>query len=241
MNRSGQVAGARFPLFSTLGIDSQPMNPIQGVFVALVTPFRDGAIDREALQGLIEWHIACGIDGFVPCGTTGESATLSHAEHRQVIEWTIEIVAGRAPLLVEIKDQVSTIGIGKVEARVAELLANYDGPVAVMSFNPLSMIWFFDHAPALVRGLVSCASDDEDFAHLAPEIRIALAELTFFEAAHADFVTYDHHAFPSAACQRLRGKGVPVLCWTVRSKEEEAEARLHADNITFERYRAEFT
>lgn len=151
---------------------------------------------------------------------------------------TLSIVDGRTPLLVEIKDQVDTIGVGGVEARVAELLATYRGPVAVMSFNPHSMIWFYDHAPAIARGLVACAFDDADSAHLSEDIREALAELKFFDAAHADFVSYDHHAFPNAACQLLRGKGVPILCWTVRSEEEEAEARLHADNITFERYRA---
>ncbi len=151
----------------------------------------------------------------------------------------LEIVAGRTPLLVEIKDQADTVGVGVVEARVAELLADYDGPVAVMSFNPHSMIWFYDHTPEIARGLVSYAYDDDEAAGLAPEIRAALAELKFFDAAHADFVSYDHKAFPNADCQLLRGKGVPILCWTVRSPEEEAEARLHADNITFERYRAE--
>lgn len=72
---------------------------IHGSIVALVTPFRNGEIDERAYRELIEWHIAEGTDGFVPVGTTGESPTLSHAEHERVIELCIEIVAGRRPVI----------------------------------------------------------------------------------------------------------------------------------------------
>lgn len=71
----------------------------RGSIVALVTPFRDGAIDEKALRDLIEWHLAEGTDGFVPVGTTGESPTLSHAEHERVVEITIEAVAKRCPVI----------------------------------------------------------------------------------------------------------------------------------------------
>ncbi|HEX2525761.1 MAG TPA: 4-hydroxy-tetrahydrodipicolinate synthase [Geminicoccus sp.] len=71
----------------------------RGSIVALVTPFRDGAIDEKALGDLIEWHIAEGTDGFVPVGTTGESPTLSHAEHERVVEQCIRVVAGRRPVI----------------------------------------------------------------------------------------------------------------------------------------------
>lgn len=71
----------------------------RGSIVALVTPFRDGAIDEKSLQELIEWHIAEGTSGFVPVGTTGESPTLTHAEHEQVVEFCIKIVGGRRPVI----------------------------------------------------------------------------------------------------------------------------------------------
>ncbi len=71
----------------------------RGSIVALVTPFRDGAVDEKAMAELIEWHIAEGTDGFVPVGTTGESPTLSHAEHERVVELCIEVVAGRCPVI----------------------------------------------------------------------------------------------------------------------------------------------
>lgn len=70
-----------------------------GAMTALVTPFKDGSIDEEAFRSFIEWQIMEGIHGLVPCGTTGESATLSHEEHERVIEICIDQVAGRVPVL----------------------------------------------------------------------------------------------------------------------------------------------
>ena len=71
----------------------------RGSFTALVTPFKDGRVDEDAYRALIEWQIEQGIDGLVPCGTTGESATLSHAEHKQVIEICVDQAKGRVPVL----------------------------------------------------------------------------------------------------------------------------------------------
>ncbi len=75
------------------------MNPFRGAFVAIVTPFIDGKIDEQGLQDLIEMQIAGGTHGIVPCGTTGESATMSHAEHHRVVELTVKTVNGRVPVL----------------------------------------------------------------------------------------------------------------------------------------------
>ena len=71
----------------------------KGAIVALVTPFKKGRVDEEALRALIEMQISNGTDGIVPCGTTGESATLSHEEHDRVIEITIEAVRKRVPVI----------------------------------------------------------------------------------------------------------------------------------------------
>lgn len=70
-----------------------------GSLVAIVTPFRQGTVDERALAELIEWQIANGTNGIVPCGTTGESATLSHSEHNRVIELTVEVVHRRVPVI----------------------------------------------------------------------------------------------------------------------------------------------
>ena len=71
----------------------------KGSFVALVTPFKDGAVDEAALEALVEWHIAEGTHGLVPVGTTGESPTLAHAEHERVIEIVVAKAAKRVPVI----------------------------------------------------------------------------------------------------------------------------------------------
>ena len=71
----------------------------EGSFVAIVTPFKNGKVDAKALKGLIEFHIKNGTNGIVPCGTTGESATLDHQEHEEVIRIAVETCKGRLPVL----------------------------------------------------------------------------------------------------------------------------------------------
>jgi 4-hydroxy-tetrahydrodipicolinate synthase len=70
-----------------------------GAIVAIITPFKNGQVDEEALRRLIEEQIAAGTDAIAPCGTTGESTTLSHEEHDRVIEITIDAVAKRVPVI----------------------------------------------------------------------------------------------------------------------------------------------
>jgi len=71
----------------------------RGSIVAIVTPFRNGKVDEKALGNLIEWHIKEGTDAIVPCGTTGESATLDYKEHFRVIKFTVDVVNKRVPVI----------------------------------------------------------------------------------------------------------------------------------------------
>ncbi len=71
----------------------------KGSFPALITPFKNGKVDNDALKALVDWHIAEGSNGLAPVGTTGESPTLSHSEHMQVIKAVVETVAGRIPVI----------------------------------------------------------------------------------------------------------------------------------------------
>jgi 4-hydroxy-tetrahydrodipicolinate synthase len=75
------------------------MTSFRGAFVAIVTPFIDGKIDEQGLKDLIEFQISNGTHGIVPCGTTGEAATMSHEEHHKVVEITVKTVNGRVPVL----------------------------------------------------------------------------------------------------------------------------------------------
>jgi 4-hydroxy-tetrahydrodipicolinate synthase len=76
-----------------------PMPPFRGSITALITPFKDGKVDDRALQKLVAWQIDQGTHGLVPCGTTGESPTLTHDEHRRVVEICVEAAAGRVPVI----------------------------------------------------------------------------------------------------------------------------------------------
>ena len=86
----------------------------KGSFPALVTPFKDGELDLDTLKKLVEWHIAEGSHGLVPVGTTGESPTLSHAEHGRVIEEVVKAAAGRIPVIAGAGSNNTTEGIGLI-------------------------------------------------------------------------------------------------------------------------------
>jgi len=78
---------------------NQAVSRIRGSITALITPMKDGKLDEAAFRKLVSWQIAEGTNGLVPCGTTGESPTLSHDEHRRVIEICVEETAGRVPVI----------------------------------------------------------------------------------------------------------------------------------------------
>jgi 4-hydroxy-tetrahydrodipicolinate synthase len=82
-----------------------------GAIPALVTPFRDGKVDDEAFIRLVEWHIASGVGGLVPCGTTGESATLSYDEHYRVIDLCIATANGRVPVIAGVGSNDTSVAI----------------------------------------------------------------------------------------------------------------------------------
>lgn len=103
---------------------------IKGSITALVTPFRDDKIDETAFQDFIEWQIRSGTHGLVPCGTTGESATLSDEEHRRVVALCVEAANGRVPVIA---------GAGSNETRVAVSYAEHAkhlGADAVLVVTP---------------------------------------------------------------------------------------------------------
>lgn len=77
----------------------RPMSKLTGLFTAIITPFKDGHVDARAFQELVAWQAEQGVDGIVPCGTTGESPTLSHEEHMRVVELAVEAAAGNISVM----------------------------------------------------------------------------------------------------------------------------------------------
>ncbi len=147
----------------------------------------------------------------------------------------LHLVDGEVPILIELKDQDGALGpnVGRLEARVAEVLANYRGPIAVMSFNPHSMIVMSELAPDIVRGLTT---SDFSVEMISQDRAAELRDISDFGRAKCSFISHDWRQLDSAPVARLKAQNTPVLCWTIRSKTEEEKARNIADNITFEGY-----
>ena len=87
-----------------------------GSIPALVTPFSGNCVDEDSLRGLVEWQVSEGSNGLVPCGTTGESATMSHAEQRRVIEIAVEVAAGRVPVIAGCGSNSVAVAIEHIRA-----------------------------------------------------------------------------------------------------------------------------
>lgn len=75
------------------------MSKFQGIFTAMITPFLNGKVDEAAFESFVEWQIGEGVHGLVPCGTTGESPTLSHDEHKRLVELAVKTAKGRVPIM----------------------------------------------------------------------------------------------------------------------------------------------
>lgn len=152
----------------------------------------------------------------------------------------LALVAGRVPLLVEIKDQslAMTDTDGRLEAATAATLQGYTGPVALMSFNPHCITHLARLAPDLPRGLTTCAYDPDDWRKLPAAACARLREIPDYDATLSSFISHEAKDLTRARVAQLKAQGAKLLCWTIRTPEAEAKARLIAQNITFETYPA---
>lgn len=146
-------------------------------------------------------------------------------------------IAGRVPLLVEIKSHSREVG--PCEARVAELLADYKGEVAVQSFNPYSMGWFVQNAPAFKRGQLSCDYFKETEGRMNFMAKVMLTNMLLNYVSRPHFAGFEHHALPAFGPARMRARGLPVLAWTLRDPKDLPRILPHVDNIIFENFRPE--
>lgn len=136
----------------------------------------------------------------------------------------LALIAGRAPLLIEVKSPNREVGA--LCRAVSDALKGYSGPVAVMSFNPQVGHWFARHDPKRLRGLVVTEKGKKWRGWLAR--RLALWR------SRADFLAYDIRDLPSGFAESAQRRGLKVLTWTVRSMKDRARAVEHADQIIYE-------
>jgi glycerophosphoryl diester phosphodiesterase len=150
----------------------------------------------------------------------------------------LTIVGGRVPLLIELKDQSGGTGSAPddLEKAVARALDGYSGPVAVMSFNPHMVANLKKRAPLVPRGITTDGYSEKEWPDLSADTLRALREISAFDEVGASFISHDWHDLGAPRVTELKARGVPILCWTVRSAADEAIARRVADNITFEGY-----
>ncbi|MEL6957876.1 MAG: glycerophosphodiester phosphodiesterase family protein [Pseudomonadota bacterium] len=170
----------------------------------------------------------------------GEVALLGGGGTIPTLAQVLAQVNGAVPLLIEIKDQDGALGpnVGLLQEAVCEALDGYEGDVALMSFNPHAVAACQTHAPHLPRGLTTCPYPADDWPTVPERVRAVLREIPDFDRVGASFISHQQDDLTAAPVTALKSRGVPILCWTVRSAGVEAEARTVADNITFEGYRA---
>lgn len=192
--------------------------------------FHDDTLERlTAMDGPVSAHTA---EVLGQMGLTGGADTIP------TLEAVLDMVAGQVPLLIEIKDQTGDMGQtdGRLEAAVATALAAYAGDVAVMSFNPHSVAHMARLAPKVARGLTTSSFDPDDWAPVPAEVCDQLRDIPDFDRVGATFISHQGNDLTRPRVLELRAKGVPILCWTIRSPEQEAIARQIAVNVTFEGY-----
>lgn len=172
--------------------------------------------------------------------TLTEIPLLHGAEGIPTLTQVLDTIAGRVPLLIEIKDQDGALGpnIGALEAATAEALAGYDGPVALMSFNPHSIAAMAQLAPHIPRGLTTSAYLPDDWAPVPAAVCDVLRDIPDYNRTGSCFISHEAFDLGRPRVAELKAQGSAILCWTIRSPKAEAEARLIAQNITFEGYPA---
>jgi glycerophosphoryl diester phosphodiesterase len=198
--------------------------------VAMV--FHDDLLDRlTAEKGPVRDRDAKALQSIVLKGGADPIPTLAQV---------LTQVGGAVPLLIELKDQHGEMGDtdGTLERATADALRSYNGPVALMSFNPNMVRRISALCPDIPRGLISSAWRKIDEPQVPVDTRARLAGIPDFETVGASFLSHDVTNLSAPRVEQLKERGATILCWTVRSAAQEHEARKVADNITFEGYAA---
>lgn len=203
-----------------------------------------GTADGQAVVFHDEWmERLTKATGFVKDYTAaqlGQIALTHGSDTIPTLPQVLALVAGRTPLLIEIKDQTDCMGQtdGRLETEVAQALKGYTGPVAVMSFNPHAIANMARLAPHIPRGLTTSAYDPAAWAPLSPARCAELREIADYDRVGASFISHEAADLDRPRVAELKAKGATILTWTIYNATMEAKARKVADNITFESYLA---
>ncbi|WP_046863322.1 glycerophosphodiester phosphodiesterase family protein [Microvirga massiliensis] len=146
----------------------------------------------------------------------------------------LQEIGGAVPLIVEIKSEFAADM--RLTDAVCRILDEYDGPVAVKSFDPDVVAHLREQAPSILRGIVAeCHYSHPTYNRLSADLKYELANLLHFDRTRPQFISWHVKDLPAAApyLSRLLG-GIPVMTWTVRTPEDRLRAAQHADQMVFE-------
>lgn len=222
------ISGARAAIAAGYGLEIDLQLSSDGVPMV----FHDDILQRLTRQyGMVRDNTAAEL----------QAMRLSHGtEGIPTFEAFLDVVGGVVPLLVEIKDQDGALGpeTGEMERAVCEALAGYEGAVALMSFNPHSIAKCAEFAPDIPRGLVTDPFLVEDWPNVDAARLAELAGIPDYDRVGASFISHNVNDLDTPRVAELKTARAAVFCWTVRSAEQEAEARRIVDTVTFEGYLA---
>ena len=142
--------------------------------------------------------------------------------------------------MMEIKDQDGPVGprVGPLKEAAATVLRCYEGPLAVMSFNPHPIAAMAELAPDLPRGFTTAAIRPEDWRGLTPETCVRLRDMPDYDQVDACFISHKFTDLSWPRVLEIKAQGAALLYWAITSAAAEREARSVADNVTFEGYLA---
>ena len=173
-----------------------------------------------------------GIDGEIAAENTLSIKKFRLLETDQqilLLEEVFELVNGKVPLLIEIKNQRAR---GQLEANLFKKLSGYSGEYALQSFNPITLGWFKENAPHIIRGQLSSSFQG---INLHWSKKFILKNFLMNGISSPDFIAYDIRHLPYLPVTLTRKIfQVPLLAWTIKTESEKIKAFLHAENIIFE-------
>ncbi len=242
----------------------------RGSMPALVTPFKDGAVDFATLEALVEWHIAEGSHGLVPVGTTGESPTLSHAEHEAVIETVVRAAAGRIPVIAGAGSNSTAEALGfvqfaqKVGANAALVVTPYynkptqdgmiahftalhdasDLPIIIYNIPGRSAVDMLPETMATLSRLpriVGVKDATGDLARVCAQ-RLLCGE-DFLQLSGEDATAHGFNAQGGVGCISVTANVAPALCAHLQTATlaGDYETALHLQDRLMPLHRAIFT
>ena len=157
-------------------------------------------------------------------------------DRMQTLGELLDQVAGRVTLIIELKSLWD--GNIAIALQALKVLQSYNGPCALMSFDPDLIAVVAHHAPHTVRGITADRAVDTYYSRLALRRRLGLRNFTHLQQTRPHFISYYFRDMPFPEVQNIRALGHPVISWTIRNKEQAAQARRWSDQITFEGFAA---